>query len=404
MAKTNNLVEMNEILAPSVVAIPLASTNSKYYDLFVEIGEEVLVGQKIAERYGAQRTPIFSSVSGKVTEIKPYEFYSGIMVDHLVIENNRKEESVTYSPLKGEPTPKNVQRQLESLGIRGLDQSGLYTRFDFTKTIKHVIVNAVFQNQAFIGVEADLFFDDLKEIIEGLKLLGIASLSKVTVLSNQAAHVQALKDAGFDVVMVKPKPDKAWLYEAIGKVVKQKVPFDLMDIGVLFTPIHSAKAVYDAVYKGTPVTQTRIVLMCEDESFSRAFKVKIGTKFLDVLGTLGDLSEFPPGATYYTGSVLNGFVMTTDQFVINEHISSVGVSFKQVEEEVCTKCGLCNDICPVNILPQNIMDAELRMVEDRMYQYDINACIECGLCSYTCPSEINVLEWMRRAKRRVNRG
>ncbi len=401
MAKNVHVAEVQEMLKPKNVYIPLASTNSKYYDLFVEVGETVLMGQKIAERYGEQRTPIFSSVSGTVESIVAMEFFSGILVDHLVIKNDKKDDEVEYEAMTGLETAKNIQNFIAEKGIRGLDQSGLYTRFDFSRTIKHVFINAVFQNQAFMGIENDLYFDEMEEVIDGMQLLKKASLSEVYVLVDHDAHTTKFKEAGFNVIKVKPKVSKAWAYDAIKKVVGV-VPFNLMDAGVLFTPIHSAKAVHDAVRLGKPVTHTRLVMMCSDSKDSTALDVKVGTHFNDILHHVN--KEFKEEMAIFTGSVLNGFTMKTNNFSISEHISSIGIETKQIEENVCVKCGLCNDICPVGILPQNIMDAELRMVEERLYEYNLKSCIECGLCSYTCPSEINVLEWVRRAKRRVSRG
>jgi len=402
MAKEVQIAEVNSYLKPKKVYIPVASTNSKYYDLFVEIGETVLVGEKIAERYGEQRTPIFSSVSGKVVGIEAMEYYSGIVVDHLVIENDLSNKEVEFEPMKGLETAKNIQSQIEKMGVRGLDQSGLYTRFDFTKTIKHVFVNAVFQNQAFLSIENDLFFDEMDEVIEGMELLKKASLSQVTVLIDHNLHDKRFEEAGFNVVKVKPRVDVAWAHKAITKVVGSDVSFNLMDSGVLFTPIHSCKAIYDAVRLGRPVTHTRLVVMCADLDSSTAFDVKLGTHIRDIMREMG--KEYIEAASIFTGSVLNGFTMKTNNFSVSEHISSVGVVHDDLDENVCIKCGLCNDICPVGILPQNIMDAEIRTVEERLYEYNLNKCIECGLCSYTCPSEINVLEWVRRAKRRVSRG
>lgn len=402
MGKDVQIAEVKSYLKPRKVYIPLASTNSKYYDLSVEIGDPVLVGEKIAERYGDQRTPIFSSVSGKVVGIEAMEYYSGILVDHLVIENDKKDEAVEYKPMQGLETAKNIQTKIESMGIRGLDQSGLYTRFDFSRTIKHVFVNAVFQNQAFLSIENDLYFDEMDEVIEGMQLLKKASLSQVTVLVDHDMHNARFEEAGFDVVKVKPSVSKAWAYGAIKKVVGKDVPYDLMEEGILFTPIHSCKAIYDAVRVGKPVTNTRLVLMCADMDSSTAFDVKLGTHIRDIMTEMG--KEYQEAASIFTGSVLNGFTMKTNNFAVSEHISSVGVVSDELKEEVCIKCGLCNDICPVGILPQNIMDAEIRTVEERLYEYNLKACIECGLCSYACPSEINVLEWVRRAKRRVSRG
>ena len=33
---------------------------------------------------------------------------------------------------------------------------------------------------------------------------------------------------------------------------------------------------------------------------------------------------------------------------------------------------------------------------------DTSKCIECGLCSYVCPSKIEVREFVREAKKKVN--
>lgn len=396
----NEIREVHSYLKPSKVYIPLASTNSKYYDLFVEEGERVLKGEKIAERYGTERTPIFASVSGTVTGIEPLEYYSGIEVDHLVIDNDHKEEAVDFEPMQGAESARNIQLQLEKLGVRGLDSSGIYTRFDFSKPIKHVFVNAVFQNQAFLTTQNDLFFDAMKEVIDGINLLKKATMAEVTVLVDNDLHTEKYQNAGLNVVKVKPKKNTVWHYNAIRKVMGMEIPYDMMEIGVMFTSINSCKAVYDAVRLGEPVTETRLIVMGLELDEAMAVNVKIGTHVRDVLIFTKQNLDDP----VFTGSVLNGFTMKSTEFAVYEHISSIGLVLEETDEHVCIKCGLCNDICPVGILPQNIMDAEIRMVEDRLYEYDLKKCIECGLCSYTCPSDINVLEWVRRAKRRVSRG
>ena len=41
------------------------------------------------------------------------------------------------------------------------------------------------------------------------------------------------------------------------------------------------------------------------------------------------------------------------------------------------------------------------MKNDKEY-LESEKCIECGLCSYVCPANINVREYVRKAKRRDN--
>ena len=71
---------------PSKVNIPLHNPTTKYYDLLVNIGDSVKVGQPIAHRYAADlKIPVFASISGTVKEIKSMEIIIGILMDHAVI-------------------------------------------------------------------------------------------------------------------------------------------------------------------------------------------------------------------------------------------------------------------------------------------------------------------------------
>ena len=152
--------------------------------------------------------------------------------------------------------------------------------------------------------------------------------------------------------------------------------------------------------EGIPYTQVEAHIM-SDDSVS-VVEVPIGTSMSDVMGHLN--AAMPEADQWFNGNVLYGSPYKSNQFVVSDQAYDIGVTKNVITEDVCIKCGLCNDACPVGILPQNIMDAEIREVEDRIYDYKVDQCVECGLCSYVCPSEINVLEWVRRAKRRVARG
>jgi Na+-translocating ferredoxin:NAD+ oxidoreductase subunit C len=391
-------------LRPSKVSIPLHNPSTKYYDLTVAAGDEVLIGQQIATRYNQDvRLPVFSSVSGVVKEVKSLEYINGISMDHLVIENNKADQSVSPKPLLKPFTTQILRSHFTNMGIQGLDQSGLYTAVDFSQNIKQVIVNAVYENAPFVDDKVAWFEDQTKAIVEGCLLLSQAALAPVTVLADRRELATALQQAGVAFKMVRPKAHKAWQVEAIQQIMKQRPPFDLLEVGVMYTNAHTVKAIYDAVERGVPVTTTEVVVLPDDSSSQRLVEVKIGSNVNELMESL---SITPPQGdhAWFNGSVLSGGAMKSDAFVVHADASTIGVTSSILEEDVCIKCGLCNDVCPVGILPQNIMDAEIRVAEDRIYDYRVDQCVECGLCSYVCPSEINVLEWVRRAKRRVARG
>ena len=77
--------------APKVVYIPIQQHIGAPAKPIVEVGDEVKLGQKIAEAGGFVSANIHSSVSGKVIAIEPHEIPNGKGMC-IVIENDFKEE------------------------------------------------------------------------------------------------------------------------------------------------------------------------------------------------------------------------------------------------------------------------------------------------------------------------
>jgi len=59
-----------------------------------------------------------------------------------------------------------------------------------------------------------------------------------------------------------------------------------------------------------------------------------------------------------------------------------GVVTLSLDNEKCTGCGICLDVCPQEVL---------RLVESKVEIFDKDACMECGACMQNCPFDaINV--------------
>ena len=54
-----------------------------------------------------------------------------------------------------------------------------------------------------------------------------------------------------------------------------------------------------------------------------------------------------------------------------------GVSTLQMDENKCTGCGMCIEVCPHHVFKMNGKSA---LITDR------DACMECGACSQNCPA------------------
>ena len=423
------ITEYRTFLNPKKVYIPLTDVASKIANVKVEEGDRVLVGQIVAFKFnGKVKAPILSTVSGTVVGFEEkIDRYSKI-VDHIVIENDMTNETIeltNYKDLLANPQDRNfvhnvttysenistaqVRNALRNLAIQTITLDGLYTDLVFDANTKHIVINAIFTNEPFISTDYEGVINHAEEIADGISLLGIAAATKsLTVIVDKFMPAEALAELGkatvdknIEIISIDVKKINSWDYKIISKLVKHKLSNNLLDDGVVYTSIHSALMVHNAIREGLPVTSRQIAVTGDALKVNAVYDVRVGTLFSDLVNDLEGYQEAEK-MNLHIGDFLTGTQLDSDDFAITQSIDAVHVSeYREVEEDVCIKCGDCNDICPAGILPQNIMDAELRSVNSRIVELDTHLCVECGLCTYVCPSKINVLEWVRRAKRRV---
>lgn len=424
------ITEYRTFLNPKKVYLPLTDNNSKIANVLVESGERVLVGQVVAFKFnGKVKTPVLSTVSGTVEGFVDKVDRFSKSVDHIIIENdllNEAVEAVHYKDLLAVPQSRNfvhnittysenistaqVRNALRNLGVQTITVDGLYTDIVFSALTKHVVINAVFTNEPFISTDCEEIIHFAEDIADGISLIGIgAAAESITVIVDKFMPAEALEELGkaivdknIEVISIDVKKIKAWDYKIIQKIVKDKLSINIIDDGVIYTSVHAALMVHNAIRNGLPVTNRQVAITGDGLKVNAVYDVRVGTLFSEIVEDLEGYQEEDDEMNLHIGAFLTGIQLDTDDFAITQSVDSINVSvFRDVEEDVCIKCGDCNDICPAGILPQNIMDAELRSVNSRIVELDTHLCVECGLCTYVCPSKINVLEWVRRAKRRV---
>ena len=70
-------------------------------------------------------------------------------------------------------------------------------------------------------------------------------------------------------------------------------------------------------------------------------------------------------------------------------------------EQPCIRCGMCEQVCPANLLPQQLLWFVKSREFDKAQHYNLLDCIECGACSYVCPSHIPLVQYYRHGKSEV---
>jgi electron transport complex protein RnfC len=377
----------------------------------VEEGDTVMVGQTIAFKYnGKHKTPVISTVSGTVTGFESNLDRFNKMIDHIIIENDQKDTTVELPGLEDMVAPAVIRERLNVCGIHQITVDGLFTDISFEQPIKHVLVNAVFINEPFLSIDYEFIKNNAENIADGIKLLQTASLAETaTLIVDKYMDVETLEalgkatvDKDIQVIQINTKKVKGWDYEIARNLAGEALGMNLLDAQLLYTSADAANMAYQAVRLGQPVVSRQVALTGDAFGINAMYQVRIGTPFVELVKDIGGYDDDEQSYNIHIGNFLSGEQVENDSFSITASIDAVHVSApEEVIEDVCIKCGECNDICPAGILPQNIMDAELRNVNSRIVELHTDECVECGLCSYVCPSKINVLEWVRRAKRRV---
>lgn len=404
------ITENRQYLNPKLVYIPLTDQTSKIASVKVEIGDTVQTGQPIAVKFkGKVKTPVISTVSGVVTAFEERLDRFGKTVDHIVIENDLKGLTVSLEKYTGDVPSGVIRNRLLECGISQVSIDGLYTPITFETPIKHILVNAVYINEPFISTEYEYIKNSAEEIAEGIALLGKAAYAEtMTLIVDNFMDAEALEnlgkatvDKGIEVVVINSKKVNGGDFKVAKKIVGDTLNINLLENEMIYTSVCAAKYVYDAVRGGLPLTKRQVAITGDGFRSNAIYDIRIGTPFSDIAEDMGGYTE-TSNLNLHIGSFLTGTQIQNDQFSITSTVDTINVGvIRDEEEDVCIKCGECNDICPAGILPQNIMDAELRNVNSRIVELNTNECVECGLCTYVCPSKINVLEWVRRAKRRV---
>jgi Na+-transporting NADH:ubiquinone oxidoreductase subunit A len=67
-------------------------------------------------------------------------------------------------------------------------------------------------------------------------------------------------------------------------------------------------------------------------------------------------------------------------------------------ERACISCGICPNVCPVDLYPQLIMKSLYANDVETAVSYGFLDCVQCGLCTHVCPSKIDMDVVFKQAK------
>jgi electron transport complex protein RnfC len=275
-----------------------------------------------------------------------------------------------------------------------------FIKYNTDKKINYLIVNAV---ECEVGTSADsaLIYNYPEEILECVDaIMEIMDIDKAYIAisdNNSVIIKRMLKYINtypnikvYPVIGMYPSGWERYLVSEITGLTYNKIP---SEAGVIVNNVGTIYSIYELLKYNRPVTEKIVTIGGEGIKRPANYKVKIGTCFNEFMLKTDGYKEIK-NPILVAGGMMRGQSIPTDDLIITNDLNTILVlEDKKTSCEMCIRCGKCNEVCPVGIMPASIINNK-----NQAKKLKIDKCIKCGLCSYVCPSKIEVREMLESIK------
>ena len=408
MSKTIPTVK---VIEPETVVIPMVQHIGAPCTPLVKVGDRVLKGQKIGDGEGLC-VPVHASVSGTVTAIEPRPHVRGGLVNAVVIENDRKYESVTMPIAKTDDDILHAIREAGIVGMGGAAFPGNVKALGAMGIVDTLIANGC-ECEPYITADDTLLRNTPEQVLEGMLILRSLLDPQRTVLAVEdnkteaIAGLKALLPAFPDIELVilptrYPQGSEKQLIQAV--TGRQVPPGQLpVKVGCAVFNVSTFAAICRAATEGKALTERIVTVSGEAIAQPQNFLVPIGTSFHDLIQLAGGLHD--KTERVISGGPMMGAAQSDLSVSVVKATNSVLCLLKDkngaAENPVCLRCGKCVSVCPMRLQPLYMYRFTNAGRADELNRMNLLDCMECGSCAFTCPGKLPLVETFRRGKQMV---
>ncbi len=404
---------------PAKLILPLQQHLGQTAEAIVKKGDKVLKGQKIAEATGYVSVPLHAPASGTIVDVGNYPIAhpSAMKSMCVVIEPDGQEQWIEKSPVSNYESmqPEQLRELVFEAGIVGMGGAGFPSFIKLNpgeeKKIKTLILNGA-ECEPYITCDDMLMREQAEHIITGARIMLYtlqAERCLIGVEDNKPEAISAMQKAAsafsdIEVISVPTLYPTGGEKQLIKILTNLEVPVQSLpgDIGIVCHNVATANAVYRSVILGEPSISRVVTVTGDKVKTPRNLEVLIGTPFSDVINACDGLID--DKLPLVMGGPMMGFpIYSKDAPVIKtcNCILARQDNARHEQNMPCIRCGRCAEVCPVNLLPQQLYWHAHAREFDKAQDYKLFDCIECGCCDYVCPSHIPLVQYYRFAKTEI---
>ncbi len=412
-------VPLGQVPVPARLVLPLSQHVGQPAEPVVTIGERVLKGQPVARPSGYIAAKVHASSSGTVVEIgdHPVPHPSGLSAPCIVIETDGLDEAWEgYEPLAefAQLNSNELRARVRAAGVVGLGGAAFPTavKLGSGTGLKLLILNAS-ECEPYICCDELLIRERPEEVLTGarvlMRALGIDRCCIAIEEDKPEAKrvlleaIQAAGETRIEVVAVPAVYPEGGERQLIKVLTGEEVPARGVppDIGYLCQNVGTAAAVARAVVRGEPLISRIVTVTGAGVARPQNVEVRLGTPVADLVRACGGYTD--DAAYLLMGGAMMGFPLADDTLPVIKGMNCVVVASR---EEIrprapampCIRCGECAEVCPAQLLPQQLYWHARAGELDRLDEYHLFDCIECGCCDVACPSQLPLTQYFRYAK------
>ncbi|MDO6446209.1 electron transport complex subunit RsxC [Colwellia sp. 1_MG-2023] len=404
---------------PEKLVIPIQQHIGEAGEVIVNVGDDVVKGQPLTRSTLPISVPIHAPTSGKITAIENATIAHPSGLEELCIKLIPDGKDTwcerTICPEYQQLSKAEIIEKICNAGISGMGGAGFPTHIKVgtTAQINYLIINAS-ECEPYITADDLLIKEHSSAILDGINILDHLlepAFILIGIEDNKPEAIKALQNAtqGIDKIKVCVLPTQYPVggeKQLIMALTGTEVPSGVLptSLGIVMQNIATCFAIADAVIHDTPLIKRVVTVSGQALEKPQNVWALLGTPVEFLLNECG----YPQQEKKHIimGGPMMGFSLPNNQVPIvkttNCILAPSEAEIPNDNQEVeCIRCGQCAEVCPSQLLPQELQWSAKAKDHQQLDTLNLFDCIECGACAYVCPSHIPLVHYYRVAKAEI---